>query len=100
LAGNWRVTAFGCGSVDGTSTPDRIADAVRTLSGQRLVAAAIAPLTAITTLRFDLGAELVLWPGEDADVWTLYDHDRSAVTLHADGSFSTEPLARESGTSA
>jgi hypothetical protein len=87
------VAAFGGGIVTDASSFDEISRTLHVLDGQILTSFDIRE-NAETILRFDLGAEVALWPGDNGEVWTLYEDEVVATTLHADGSFSTEKLGQ------
>jgi hypothetical protein len=77
-ASNWSLRAWEF-SVDHEATPSEMEQPFLALDGQRLKSVCYVSLDKTTTLTFDLGAELRLWPNanvdEEADQWSLASID-------------------------
>ncbi|WP_211632399.1 hypothetical protein [Paraburkholderia nemoris] len=87
--GDWSLLIYACNwslqawelSASSDSTPSEMAIPFEAVDGQYLTTVHYDALTKTTTLMFDLGAQLRLWPNEDLDdhepQWSLCSIDKA-----------------------
>lgn len=105
--GEWHLWIYEChwkvldrGRPRGNSTSRRsMQRAASFLQGQKLTGIEIAPRSARTAFRFDLGAELIVWPIEKlSEMWMLFTPTGRLLMLRADRQYAydkaTKPVKR------
>lgn len=83
----WRLVQSGETIAEDGDTQERIDAATRAVDGQKLTAFTLDAASRTTTLSFDLGATLTIWPhgAGDDEQWSLYQRDSNVLTYRADG---------------
>ena len=84
---HWRFVQSGETFADDDDRQERIDAATRAIDGQKLTVFELDATSRTTTLEFDLGGALAIWPYEAGvdEQWSLYLPDGNVLTYRTDG---------------
>lgn len=85
--GHWKLSSARRLLEETTPSGTKLEDCLNELDGQRVIGIGIGLIPHSCVLRFDLGAELEIWPSEEAtdDQWSLHNWNGKIVAYRNDG---------------